>query len=205
MAQDFVQHIFEPFTRAENSVTNKVQGTGLGMAITKNIVNLMGGEIRVDSEIGRGSRFEVTVTLPIDKKKEYMIGQDRILLISDEERLVRNVKASMSETSVDFCAVSTEEEAAGWLRQKEADVILLSGCARNKTLKETVNLLRKVARNTTLVFCVDYIMDEEVQNRIAASGVDGIVAKPLDIAMLEKTLRGFVAGGGRLPDGVTDK
>ena len=65
--------------------------------------------------------------------------------------------------------------------------------------------MRKVARNTTLVFCVDYIMDEEVQNRIAASGVDGIVAKPLDIAMLEKTLRDFVAGGGRLPDGVTDK
>lgn len=188
MAQDFVQHIFEPFTRAENSVTNKVQGTGLGMAITKNIVDLMGGEIRVDSEIGRGSRFEVTVTLPIDKKKEYMIGQDCILLISDEERLVRNVKASMSETSVDFCAVSTEEEAAGWLRQKEADVILLSGCARNKTLKETVNLLRKVARNTTLVFCVDYIMDEEVQNRIAASSVDGIVAKPFFLSNLEMTI-----------------
>ncbi len=188
MAQDFVQHIFEPFTRAENSVTNKVQGTGLGMAITKNIVDLMGGEIRVDSEIGRGSRFEVTVTLPIDKKKEYMIGQDRILLISDEERLVRNVKASMSETSVDFCAVSTEEEAAGWLKQKEADVILLSGCARNKTLKETVSLLRKVARNATLVFCVDYIMDEEVQNRIAASGVDGIVARQFFLSNLEMTI-----------------
>ena len=49
MEPDFVTHIFEPFTRAESSVTNKVQGTGLGMAITKNIVDLMGGTITVES------------------------------------------------------------------------------------------------------------------------------------------------------------
>ena len=188
MAKDFVQHIFEPFTRAENSVTNKVQGTGLGMAITKNIVDLMGGEIHVDSEIGRGSRFEVIVTLPVDKKKEYIIGKERILLVSGDERLVRNVKASTSETPVEFYAVSTEEEATGWLMQEEADVILLSGCVRNKTLKETVSLLRKIAKNATLIFCVDYIRDEEVQNRIAASGVDGIVARPFFLSNLEMTI-----------------
>ena len=68
MTPEFVSHIFEPFTRAENSVTNKVQGTGLGMAITKNIVDLMGGSIRVESEPGKGSRFEVELTIPIDKE-----------------------------------------------------------------------------------------------------------------------------------------
>lgn len=58
MTPEFLEHIFEPFTRAENSVTNKVQGTGLGMTITKNIVDLMGGQIRVESQIGQGSTFE---------------------------------------------------------------------------------------------------------------------------------------------------
>ena len=188
MSSDFVQHIFEPFTRAENSVTNKVQGTGLGMAITKNIVDLMGGTIHVDSEIGRGSHFEVMVTLPIDKKKEYTIDKERILLVSDDERLIRNVEASTSETLVDFYAVSTAEEATGWLMQEKADVILLSGCVNNKTLKETVNLLRKIAENATLIFCVDYIRDEEAQNRIAASGVDGIVARPFFLSNLEMTI-----------------
>lgn len=57
MQPEFVEHIFEPFTRAESSTTNKVQGTGLGMAITKNIVDLMGGSIQVQSEPGKGSSF----------------------------------------------------------------------------------------------------------------------------------------------------
>ena len=63
MTPEFIKTIFEPFTRAENSTTNKIQGTGLGMAITKSIVDLMGGEIKVESEVGKGSRF--TVTLPV--------------------------------------------------------------------------------------------------------------------------------------------
>ena len=68
MSPEFVEHIFEPFTRAESSVTNKVQGTGLGMAITKNIVDLMGGEIHVESEPGKGSCFEVRLMFPVDEE-----------------------------------------------------------------------------------------------------------------------------------------
>ena len=59
MTQEYLKTIFDAFTRAENSTTNKVQGTGLGMAITKNIVKLMGGTIDVSSEVGKGSLFEI--------------------------------------------------------------------------------------------------------------------------------------------------
>lgn len=185
MSQEFMQHIFEPFTRAENSVTNKVQGTGLGMAITKNIVDLMGGEIHVDSEIGRGSRFEVTVTLPVDEKKECTISQARILLVCADERLTGNVKASLSEAPVAFYSVFTEEEASGWLTQEEADIILLSGCAENKALKATAELLRRMAQKPVLIFCVDYIHDEKIQEQILTGGVDGIVHRPFFLSNLE--------------------
>lgn len=67
--QDYLKRIFEPFTRQENSVTNTVQGTGLGMAITKNIVDMMGGIIRVYSKEGQGSTFEVILELRIGKEK----------------------------------------------------------------------------------------------------------------------------------------
>ena len=187
MASDFVGHIFEPFTRAENSVTNKVQGTGLGMAITKNIVDLMGGEIHVDSEIGRGSRFEVILTLPINKERIYPLGAKRILLISDEDRLKKNMQASFSEAPVEFSSVSTEEEATGWLTQEEADVILLSGCIRNMTLSETVGLLKRMAGNAVLIFCVDY-MQEEAEESILKSGVDGIIARPFFLSNLETAM-----------------
>ena len=188
MAPDFVEHIFEPFTRAENSVTNKVQGTGLGMAITKNIVNLMGGEIHVDSEIGRGSRFEVIVTLQVNTKKNYLLEAKRILLISGENRLVKNMRASFSEAPVEFSCVSTEEEATGWLTQEQADVILLSGCINNRTLSETVGLLKRIAGNAVMIFCVDYMQDEEAEENILKSGLDGIIARPFFLSNLETAM-----------------
>lgn len=188
MAPDFVEHIFEPFTRAENSVTNKVQGTGLGMAITKNIVDLMGGEIHVDSEIGRGSRFEVIVILPINTKKNYLLEAKHILLISSEDRLMKNMCASFSEAPVEFSCVSTEEEATGWLTQEQADVILLSGCINNRTLSETVGLLKRIAGNAVMIFCVDYMQDEEAEENVLKSGLDGIIARPFFLSNLETAM-----------------
>ena len=70
MKKEYLEHIFEPFSRQENSVTNRVQGTGLGMAITKNIVDMMSGIIQVESEEGKGSTFEVIFEFRIDKEKE---------------------------------------------------------------------------------------------------------------------------------------
>jgi len=66
MSEEFQKTLFDPFTREEKSGTNKVQGTGLGMAITKSIVDLMGGSINVESATGKGTRFEVVLEFPID-------------------------------------------------------------------------------------------------------------------------------------------
>ncbi len=75
MSPEFVEHIFEAFTREESSLTNKIQGTGLGMCITKSIVDLMGGTITVESELGKGSTFEVTFSLPIDAEAMALAAQ----------------------------------------------------------------------------------------------------------------------------------
>ena len=184
MSSEFLEHIFEPFTRAENSMTNKVQGTGLGMAITKNIVDLMDGEIHVESKLGKGSRFEVILTLPINRKVDYEIGASRVLLVSDESQLIRNVKAAVSESSIQFFAVSTEEEAARWLTWESTDVILLAGCLQKKTLAETVSLFRRIAKNAVLIFCLDFASEEDVQDLLAESGVDGMVLRPFFLSNL---------------------
>ena len=70
MSEEFQKTLFDPFTREERSGTNKVQGTGLGMAITKSIVDLMGGSISVESAPGRGTRFEVVLEFPIDAEAD---------------------------------------------------------------------------------------------------------------------------------------
>ena len=188
MTPEFVAHIFEPFTRAENSVTNKVQGTGLGMAITKNIVDLMGGEIHVESEVGHGSRFEVVLTLPIDTNRIYPLGEKRILLISDEDKLKKNIRAAISEAPAVFSCVSALKEAVRWLTKNQEDVILLSGCAEDKALPETVASLRRAAGNAALIFAVDDIQDEKTEEWILGSGVDGVIARPFFVSNLETAI-----------------
>lgn len=184
MSPEFVEHIFEAFTRAENSVTNKIQGTGLGMAITKNIVDLMGGEIHVDSEPGRGSRFEVKLTLPIDKNAIGESGEERILLVSDEMRLIQNMKAAISETQMRLCIVATKEEGVQKLKEKNIDIILFSGHYPEENLREMVDLFRKTSENEVLIFYVDYERDDFRQRRMEDYGFDGVILRPVFLSNL---------------------
>ena len=105
MTPEYLKVIFDAFTRAENSTTNKVQGTGLGMAITKNIVELMGGTIDVASEVDKGTLFTVDLELRIpDKKADELFWKEngilRILAVDDEKDVAAHIKTLMEETNV---------------------------------------------------------------------------------------------------------
>ncbi len=122
MTPEYLETIFDAFTRAENSTTNKVQGTGLGMAITKNIVELMGGTIEVFSEVGKGTLFRVDLELRIpegqgDKDKEFWKerGIGRILVIDNEEAC-ENIKTLMKDTEVAVDAAFSSEKAIDVMR-----------------------------------------------------------------------------------------
>lgn len=188
MTSDFLQHIFEPFSRAENSTTNKVQGTGLGMAITKNIVDMAGGTIEVHSEVDKGSRFDVTLTMPIDHSMEREVSAKGVLLISDDEALIRNMNACMQQTKVTFHAVSTQKEVLSLLSSGSFDVILLAGHLRDQDLSETVRLLRDAAKDAVLIFCCDYARREKVIDMLMRTGVDGLIARPFFLSSLISAL-----------------
>ena len=185
MTPEFVAHIFEPFTRAENSVTNKVQGTGLGMAITKNIIDLMGGTINIQSEVGKGSCFTVELPMQIDRDIRYELDTESVLLISHEEFLTRNVRAPLAELNFPFATVTTPEEAVEFLRKTPVDIVLLGGHLRNKDLSKTVQSLRAAAPKAELIFCIDYAQREQVQETLTQCGVDGLIPRPFFLSNLE--------------------
>ena len=87
MSADFKDTIFDAFTRAESSMTNKIQGTGLGMAITKNLVEAMGGTIDVESELGQGSCFEVLIDLRIAEDRKVVLTAQEIGRATCRERV----------------------------------------------------------------------------------------------------------------------
>ena len=120
MTPEYLETIFDAFTRAENSTTNKVQGTGLGMAITKSIVELMGGTIEVFSEVNRGSLFRVELEMRILEEADRQFwekrGISRILAVGVKAEGCGDIQALMESTGVRLEAAASVEEAAGWLR-----------------------------------------------------------------------------------------
>ena len=188
MSPEFVKHIFEPFTRAENSVTNRVQGTGLGMAITKSIVDMVGGTIEIHSEVDKGSRFDVTLTMPIDHSAEHEVQAKGILLVTDDAVLIRNLEACMEQTKVLFRAVATEKEAVALLGSQGFDVILLAGHPHDRTLGETARQLRQSAGDAVLIFCCDYADPERVLDALTKQGVDGLIVRPFFLSNLIRAI-----------------
>ncbi|RKJ20633.1 response regulator [bacterium D16-50] len=116
MTPEYLKTIFDAFTRAENSTTNKVQGTGLGMAITKNIVELMGGSINVSSEVGKGSLFEVELECRIperqaDRQFWKECGISRILVIDSHKSTCEGIQTLMEDVGVQVTSLQNGEEA----------------------------------------------------------------------------------------------
>ena len=178
MTKEFVEHLFEPFTRAENSVTNRVQGTGLGMAITKNIVDLMGGTIRVRSEPGKGTRFDVTLEHTIDGQADAGINAERVLLLSDDETLIHNVSTSLRYINTPLDVASTGEEAVKLLNENPADVILLNGYLRDEKLPELVQSLRNACPERVDILLAEYTQNDNLNEILISSGADGVIARP---------------------------
>lgn len=190
MSPEFVEHIFEPFTRAVNSTTNKIQGTGLGMAITKNIVDLMNGTIQVQSEPGKGTTFEVSIELPIDNSVDTDLGIRSVLLITGNETLIRNVRASLQEANITLHTAATVAEADQLLQDTEVDVILLSGYLQDRLLKDEVRELRNSSKQTVQIFYCDYAQREDVQSILTENGMDGLVSRPFFLSNLLHAVEG---------------
>lgn len=188
MTPEFVKHVFEPFVRAENSTTNKVQGTGLGMAITKSIVDMMGGTIDIQSEPDKGSRFTVTLTFPIDTNAEQRIDAKNVILVSDDDILAENVRASFSCSNTALSVAKDIPEAVSLITQTGAEIVMLSGYIDK--LSEAVKSLREHSAENVRIFCCDYAVPEQVIGRIKKSGADGLIPRPFFFSKLSRAVSG---------------
>ncbi len=178
MKKEFLEHIFEPFTREISSTTNKIQGTGLGMSITKSLIDLMGGTITVESEVEKGSRFDVTLTLPVDSEAEYGGDIRNVLLVSVDDVLIENVRAALEVTPAELRISSSPDEAVSLLSRAPSDTVILSGSIESDSLPETVKKIRDAAPDASVIFCCDSAPREDSGRILSESGVDGLIARP---------------------------
>ncbi len=198
MSQDYLEVIFDAFTRAENSTTNKVQGTGLGMAITKNIVELMGGTIQVSSQVDKGSLFIVELDLRIpDGKSDEQFWQEnkihRILVVDDETDMGRNIQMLMEDAGVQaelaFCA----EDALCRIRSAQEmgehyDVILLDWKMPDMDGIETARCIRKIVPDGTLILLLSAHDWDEIEEDAVGAGIQGFLTKPFFVSAFKEKI-----------------
>ena len=216
MSADFKDTIFDAFTRAESSMTNKIQGTGLGMAITKNLVEAMGGTIDVESELGQGSCFEVLIDLRIaedrfvssaeqaekDEPAGNVLKEMRFLCAEDNELnaeiLMELLKIEGAECTIcengKRVLEAFEQSAPGDYDMILMDVQMpvMNGYEATKAIRRSSH---ELAKTIPIIAMTANAFSEDIQHSLAA-GMNAHVSKPIEMKVLEKTIRSIKSGGG---------
>ena len=216
MSEDFKNTIFDAFTREESSLTNKIQGTGLGMAITKNLVEAMGGTIDVESEPGQGSCFEILMDLKIAEDKsvslipqtekdepEGNILQGMKFLCAEDNEINAEILTELLKIEGAECTICENgEEILKSFEQSvpgEYDMILMDVQMPVMNGYEATQAIRRssheLAKTIPIIAMTANAFSEDIQHSLAA-GMNAHISKPVDMKMLEKTIRSIKSGGG---------
>ena len=212
MSEAYQKTLFDPFTREERSGTNKVQGTGLGMAITKNIVDLMGGSINVESTTGKGTRFEVVLEFPVDAEAD-TVPEAQVLpeeeeetsplsgmkfLCAEDNAINAEILEMLLETKGASCTICSNGQeivdAFASVKPGEYDMILMDvqmpvmdGLEATRRIRNGENPLGRII--PILAMTANAFLEDMQKSKEA--GMDEHLSKPVDIAALEQTVKRF--------------
>ena len=216
ISPDFKDKIFDAFTREESSLTNKIQGTGLGMAITRNLVEVMGGTIDVESVKGQGSCFEVLldlkiaeqrVTAPTQKIQENMqdisVLKGMRFLCAEDNELNAEILTELLKIEGAGCTICENgEEILNAFEQSapgDYDMILMdvqmpvmNGYEATKAIRRS---LHELAKTIPIIAMTANAFSEDIQHSLAA-GMNAHISKPVEMRILEKTVRDIKSGRG---------
>ena len=216
MSPDFKDKIFDAFTREESSLTNKIQGTGLGMAITRNLVEVMGGTIDVESVKGQGSCFEVLLDLkiaeqrvaaPTQKIQENMqdisVLKGMRFLCAEDNELNAEILTELLKIEGAECTICENGEEILKAFEQSApgdyDMILMdvqmpvmNGYEATKAIRRSSH---ELAKTIPIIAMTANAFSEDIQHSLAA-GMNAHISKPVAMRILEKTVRDIKSGRG---------
>lgn len=198
MSAEFIDHVFDTFSREHSATVSGIQGTGLGMAITKNIVEMMGGTIEVESEEGKGSKFTVTLTVrlasqPIKYKPIAELQGARALVVDDDIDTCRSVCKMLR--SIDMQPDWTVSGKEAILRAQDATelneeykVYIVDYLMPDMNGIETVRRIRKVIREDVPIIVLTAYDWTDFEKEAREAGVTAFVAKPIFMSELRSVL-----------------
>ena len=198
MSSEFVEKIFEPFSRETNSMTNKIQGTGLGMSITKSIIDLMGGTIDIQSELGKGSVFTVDLifSVPLDENDDNFFADHeitRVLVGDDEIDITENIQSILSDAGLECDAAiggleSVDKATRAYEDNNSYDVIILDWKMPDMDGVECVRRIRKEIGKDVPIFVLSSYDVSEIEDEAKKAGVDLFLPKPFFLSNFQRVL-----------------
>lgn len=212
ISKEFQKVLFEPFTREKSSTVSKIQGTGLGLSIVKSLLELIGGKIEVQSEPGKGTRFDLTVDFKIDdsgndgraqvlpartcdlKGRRVLLVEDNALNREIARFILEDMGLIVEEAEDGDIAVRMIEELFAKGEYDRYDYILMDIQMPVMDGYEATRKIRKIDTaagiHLTILAMTANAFEEDRKNAMA-SGMDGHLAKPIDVAKLKETLVQF--------------
>ena len=202
MSEEYLEHIFEPFTRAADGRINKIQGTGLGMPITKNIVNMMGGDIKVESKLNEGSTFTVTIFLKLqdtEKEENAKFADLSVLVADDDEMSMESAVSILEELGMQAegvlsgeaaleCVVSHHEE------KQDYNAVILDWKMPGMDGVETARAIRAQVGNDVPIIILSAYDWTDIEAEARLAGVNAFVSKPLFKSRLERVFDEITGG-----------
>lgn len=195
MRKEFVDRIFEPFSRADDDRVAQIQGTGLGMSISRNIVRMMGGDIKVESVLGVGSRFIVTFYLQLQDTEE--IQYDKFVnldvLVADDDKLsLESCCSVLDDLGMRTKGVATGEEAVQEVVQcheqnKDYFACIIDWKMPGMDGIETTRAIRKEVGNDVPIIIISAYDWSDIEQEARAAGANAFISKPMFRSRLVKT------------------
>ncbi len=199
MTQEFQKHIFESFTREDDKRVRRIEGTGLGMAITKCIVDAMGGEITVKSQQGVGSEFQVVLDLErcTEQEGEMILPDWNMLVVDDDQQLCESTVDSLRSIGVRAEWALDGESAVKQVTQHHArhsdyQIILLDWKLPDMDGIKTAKELRQQLGDAVPILLISAYDWSEIEEEARAAGISGFLSKPLFRSTLYHGLRAYV-------------
>lgn len=199
MSQEFLKHIFEPFVRSKDVQGSAIQGTGLGMAITHNLIKLMGGTVEIHSEVGEGTR--VNVKLPMKIRVEALhdsvffeqLGIKNVLLIDDDPDAGSSAATILGEAGLKVVHAFNGQEAFEKLKEAKEkgdgiNLILLDLVLEEQSGIDVTKALKHSEFSDILVVLLTAFDYDDVELDAIENGVAGFLRKPLFLSNLKPTL-----------------
>ena len=186
MTPEFMQKMYQPFSRQTDSRVNSIQGTGLGLAITKQMVELMNGTIECQSEVGKGTTFTIALDIPVaDRQIEEMkLDPMDVLIVDDDEVLIETAADTLTSLGVRAETASGGMQALELLRHQEENgkkyrVVIVDWKMPDMNGVETVRRIRsEIAENVPILMISAYDWSD-IEDQAREAGVNGFISKPL--------------------------